>query len=107
MRAALFSYVWRRGEQCHRVDDHPGESCSVMASWRVLCPNRSGFEGGGIEVGCPAATRGPARGCRQRASVRSTGAGMATSRPRALQQRRECRCSARRGAVGAGMAAQD
>jgi hypothetical protein len=28
MRAALFSYVWRRGEQCHGVDDCPGESCS-------------------------------------------------------------------------------
>jgi hypothetical protein len=38
----------------------------VVASWRVLCSYRSGFEGGGVEVGCPAAARGPARGCRQR-----------------------------------------
>jgi hypothetical protein len=28
MRAALLSYVRRRGEQCHGVDDRPGESCS-------------------------------------------------------------------------------
>jgi hypothetical protein len=38
----------------------------VGASWRVLCPYRSGFEGGGAEVGCPAAIRGPARGRRRR-----------------------------------------
>jgi hypothetical protein len=24
----------------------------VVASWRVLCSYRSGFEGGGVEVGC-------------------------------------------------------
>jgi hypothetical protein len=36
MRAALFSYVWRRGEQFHGVDDHPGESHSC---WGVVaCP---------------------------------------------------------------------
>jgi hypothetical protein len=34
----------------------------VGASWLVLCPYRGGFEGGGVEVGCPAAARGPARG---------------------------------------------
>jgi hypothetical protein len=28
MRAALFSYVWRRGEQRHGADGRPGESCS-------------------------------------------------------------------------------
>jgi hypothetical protein len=28
MRATLFSYVWRRGEQCHGADGRPGESCS-------------------------------------------------------------------------------
>jgi hypothetical protein len=33
MCAALFSYVWRRGEQCHGVDVRPGESCSY---WRVV-----------------------------------------------------------------------
>jgi hypothetical protein len=33
----------------------------VGASWRVLCPYGSGFEGGGVEVGCPAAARGPTR----------------------------------------------
>jgi hypothetical protein len=78
----------------------------VGASWRFLCSYRSGFEGGGVEVGCPVVARGPARGCRQRGSVRGTMAGMATSRPRALQQCRECRCSTRRGIAVAGMAAQ-
>jgi hypothetical protein len=38
----------------------------VGASWRVLCSYRSSFEGGGVVVGCPAAARGPVRGCRQR-----------------------------------------
>jgi hypothetical protein len=28
MRAALFSYVWRRGERYHGADGRPGESCS-------------------------------------------------------------------------------
>jgi hypothetical protein len=65
MRAALFSYVWRHGEQFYGVDGRPGESRPVVALWRVLCPNRSGFEGSGVEVGCPAAVRGPIRGCRQ------------------------------------------
>jgi hypothetical protein len=78
----------------------------VGVSWRVLCPYRGGFKGGGIEVGCPAAARGPARWCRQREAVRGTMVGVATSRPRALQQRRGCRHSARRGVAVAGMAAQ-
>jgi hypothetical protein len=78
----------------------------VGASWRVLCLYRNGFEGGGVEVGCPVTARKPARGCRQRRSVRGTVAGMTTSRPRALQQHRECRRSTRRGAAVAGMAAQ-
>jgi hypothetical protein len=35
-RAALFSYLWRRGEQCRGVDDRPGESRSC---WGVVaCP---------------------------------------------------------------------
>jgi hypothetical protein len=29
----------------------------VGTSWRVLCPYRSGFEGGGVEVACPTAAR--------------------------------------------------
>jgi hypothetical protein len=78
----------------------------VGALWRVLCPYRNGFEGGGVEVGCPAAARGPARGCRRRGSVRGTMAGVATSCPRALQQRWGCRRSTRCGAAVAGMAAQ-
>jgi hypothetical protein len=78
----------------------------VGASWRVLCLYRGGFEGGGVEVGCPAAARGPSRGCRQRGPVRGTVADVATSCPRALQQRWGCRRSTRRGATVAGMAAQ-
>jgi hypothetical protein len=76
------------------------------ASWRVLCPYRGGFEGGGVEVGCPATARGPARGCRQRGAVRGTAVGVATFRPRALQQHRGCRHSARRDVAVAAMAAQ-
>jgi hypothetical protein len=34
----------------------------VTASWRALCPNRSGFEGGGVAVGCLAVVHGQARG---------------------------------------------
>jgi hypothetical protein len=78
----------------------------VVASWRVLCPNRSGFEGGDVAVGCPAVARGPSRGGHPRGPVRGTVAGMAMSRPRALQQRRGCRCSTLRGAAVTGMAAQ-
>jgi hypothetical protein len=78
----------------------------VGASWRVLCPYRSGFEGGGAEVGCPAAVRGPARGCRRRGSVRGIVAGVATSCPCALQQRWGCHRSTRHGAAVAGMTAQ-
>jgi hypothetical protein len=61
----------------------------VGASWHVLCLYRNGFEGDSVEVGCSVAARGPARGCRQRRSVRGTVEGMVTPRPRALQQRRD------------------
>jgi hypothetical protein len=57
----------------------------VVASWRVLCSHRSGFEGGGVEVGCPAVVCEPARGGRPRGPVRGTVVGMATSCPRAPQ----------------------
>jgi hypothetical protein len=78
----------------------------VEASWRVMCPYKGGFEGGGVEVAYPATARGPARGCRRRGSVRGTVAGVATSCPRALHQRWGCHRSTRRGTVVAGMAAQ-
>jgi hypothetical protein len=78
----------------------------VGASWRVLCLYRGGFEGGGVEVGCPAAVRGLARGCRRRGSVRGTVAVVVTSYPRALQRRWGCCRSTRRGAAVAGMVAQ-
>jgi hypothetical protein len=53
----------------------------IGASWRVMCPYRSGFEGDGVEVGCPAAARGPARGCRQRGSIRGTVVGVDGENP--------------------------
>jgi hypothetical protein len=58
MRAALFPYVWRHGEQCHGVDGRPGESSLAGVSWCVLCSHRSGFEGGGVAVDRPAAVVG-------------------------------------------------
>jgi hypothetical protein len=79
----------------------------VGASWHVLCLYRSGFEGGGVEVGCPAVVREPAQGGRPRGPVRGTVAGMATSCPRAPQQRRGCCRSTWRGAAVTGMAAHD
>jgi hypothetical protein len=78
----------------------------IEVSWRVLCSYRSDFEGSSIVVGCPAAACGRARGWCQRETVRGTVAVVATSCPRALQQRRGCRHSARCGVAVAGMAAQ-
>jgi hypothetical protein len=78
----------------------------VGVSWRVLYPYRSDFKGSGIEVGCPTTARRQVRGWCQRETVRGTVAGMATSCPCALQQRRGRRRSARRGAAVAGMVAQ-
>jgi hypothetical protein len=78
----------------------------VGASWRVLCSHRSSFEGGGVVVGRPAAVAGRFEGAANGRSVHGTVAVMAASRPRALQQRRGCRHSARRGTAVAGMAAQ-
>jgi hypothetical protein len=77
----------------------------VGVSGRVLCSYRSGFEGGGAVVGRPAAAAGRFEGAVNGASVRDTVAVVATSCPRALQQHRECRHSARRGVAVAGMAA--
>jgi hypothetical protein len=78
----------------------------VEASWRVLCSYRSSFEGGGIVVGRPIAAAGRFEGAVNGGSVRDTVEVMTASRPRALQQCRGCRHSARRGAAVAGMAAQ-
>jgi hypothetical protein len=78
----------------------------VGASWRVLCSHRSGFEGGGVVVCRPAAATSRFEGAVNGASVRGTVAVVATSCPRALQQHRGCRHSARRDAAVAGMVAQ-
>jgi hypothetical protein len=64
MRAALFPYVWRHGEQCHRATVVLAIPPPAGASWCVLCLYRSGFEGGGVAVGRLAAVHGPIRGCR-------------------------------------------
>jgi hypothetical protein len=106
MRAALFSYVWRRGEQCHGADGRPGESCSgrgvvarsVLVQERFRGWWRSGWSSGH--------RRGPIRGCRQRgARMRHSGSRGDVLSLRA-QQCRGCRHSARCGAAVAGMAAQ-
>jgi hypothetical protein len=107
-RKEQFTGVSHYSPTCGGVASSATELATVLAnlalvgtSWRFLCSYRSGFEGGGVEVGCPVVARGPARQCHQRGSVRGTVEGMTTSRPRALQQRRGCRCSTRRGtAVG-------
>jgi hypothetical protein len=61
----------------------------VEASWRVLCLYRSGFEGAGVVVGCPAATAGRFEGVVNGGPVRGTVADMVTSCPRAPQQHRD------------------
>jgi hypothetical protein len=102
-----FIYVWRHSVQCCGVDSCPGESCFWRTSWRVLYPSRSGLEGGGVGVTRSVAARTLIRGCRWREAVRGTAAGVATSRRRALPQRRGWRCSGRDGVVMAGVSAQD
>jgi hypothetical protein len=57
----------------------------VEAAWRVLCSYRSGFEGGGIVVGRPAAAVARFEGAVYGGSVRGTVAVVVTSWPRALQ----------------------
>jgi hypothetical protein len=112
-RREQFTYMSHYSSTCGGVASSATELMIVLAnlspvgvSWRVLCLYRNGFKGGGVEVGCPVAARGPAQGCRQRVSVRGTVSSMATSRPRALQQRQGRRRSARHGAAVMGMAAQ-
>jgi hypothetical protein len=61
----------------------------VEASWRVLCSYRSGFGGGGVVVGRPAAATGRFEGAVNGGPVRGTVAVVATSCPRALQQHRD------------------
>jgi hypothetical protein len=61
----------------------------VEASWRVLCSYRSGFEGGDVVVGRPAAAAGRFKGAVNGGPVRGTVAVVETSCPRALQQHRD------------------
>jgi hypothetical protein len=60
----------------------------VEGSWCVLCSYRSGFEGRSAAVGRPAAVVGRFEGAVDGGPVRGTVAVVATSRPRAPQQRR-------------------
>jgi hypothetical protein len=64
MHVALFSFVWRHGEQCHGIDGRPSESSPARASWYVLCSYRNDLQGDGIVVGRLVAVRGPIRGWR-------------------------------------------
>jgi hypothetical protein len=112
-RRMQFTSVPHYSPTCEGMASSAAELMTVLANlapvgvlWQVLCPYRSGFEGSGVEVGYPAAARGPARGCHQREAVRGIVADVATSRPRALQQRRGCCHSAQRGVAVAGMAAK-
>jgi hypothetical protein len=100
---ALFSFVWRRASSAMEQTAVLANPAPVEASWRVLCLYRSGFEGGGVVVGRPAAAAGRFEGAVNGGPVRGTVAVVATSCPRALQQHRH---SARRGATVEGMSAQ-
>jgi hypothetical protein len=62
---------------------------SVEASWCVLCPYRSGFEGSGVVVGCLAAAAGRFEGVVDGGPVRGTVAVVAASCPRAPQQHQD------------------
>jgi hypothetical protein len=89
MCAALFPYVWRHGEQCHRADGRPGESspCRGVVARPVLIQERfRGWRRSGWSSG---RCRGPIRGRRQWGSVRGTVAVVATSCPHAPQQHRD------------------
>jgi hypothetical protein len=59
------------------------------ASWRVMCSYRSGFDGNNIVVGRPFVAVVRFEGAVNRGPVRGTMAVVATSCPRALQQRRD------------------
>jgi hypothetical protein len=61
----------------------PANLAPVGVSWRVLCPYKSGFEGGGVEVARPPAARVLTRRCRCQEDLRGTVVGVAMSCPRA------------------------
>jgi hypothetical protein len=72
MRATLFSYMWRHGDQCHGADGRPGESCSsrgVVARPVLVQEQLRGWRHSGWSSGH---RRGPIQGCRQRGPVRGT-----------------------------------
>jgi hypothetical protein len=107
MRAALFSYVWRRGEQCHRADGRPGESSSgrdVVARPVLVQEQLRGWRRSGWSSG---RRRGPLRGCRQR-GVRTRHSGghggvLSPCTPTASRISSQCpawRCSGGDGRIG-------
>jgi hypothetical protein len=103
--AALFCYVWEYGVQCRGVDTRPGESCSSHSV--VACPvleqgRLRGWRCGGWPGRLQAGSKEPLTVIRTGCSSRCGG----VPSPRAQQRRSGC-SSARRGAAGAGMAAQD
>jgi hypothetical protein len=66
MRAALFSYDGGMASSATELMTVLANLVPVVVSWHVLCSYRSGFEGGGVEVGRPSPARGPVRRCHQR-----------------------------------------
>jgi hypothetical protein len=66
LRREQFTCVLHYFPTCGGVASSAMELTTVLAnpapaeaSWRVLCSYMSGFEGGGVVVGCPAAACGP------------------------------------------------
>jgi hypothetical protein len=106
MRAALFPYVWRYGEQCHGADGRPGESSPrrgvvvrpVPIQGRLRGWRRSGWSSGRRPW---ADLRVPLTGGRTRHSG-SRGDVLSPRAPTASG----CRHSARCGAAVTGMVAQ-
>jgi hypothetical protein len=106
MRATLFPYVGRHGEQCHGADDRPGESSpsrGVVVRPVLIQERLRGWRRSGWLSGCRS---GPIRGCRRRgAHTRHSGSHgdvLSLRTPTASG----CRHSAQRGAAVARMAAQ-
>jgi hypothetical protein len=89
MRAALFPYVWRYGEQCHGADGRPGESRSslVVVARPMLVQEQ--LRGWRRSVGRSAAAAGRFEGVVDGGPVRGTVAVMVTSSPHAPQQHRD------------------
>jgi hypothetical protein len=95
-RREQFTCVPHYFPTCGGMESSAMELTAVLANpapveslWSVLYSYRSGFEGGGVVVGRPAASAGRFEGAVNGASVCGTVAVMATSCPHAPQQHRD------------------